>query len=158
MREPLLTTMQRGDFITAIDSNDPRDIEPILYQIIAELPQPNRDTLAFLMLHLQNVAESKYCKMPISNLSKIFGPTLVGYSDQKNKGQDIDSLLIETRQQVTIVEHLLNLPNDYWRTFINVNGLQARQNVPELKHTPSTESLFKSQRFFNTPLKSGNPG
>ena len=78
---------------------DKQDADAALYQAISELPQPNRDTLAFLILHLQRVSSSQECKMPISNLAKIFGPTLVGYSCQEPTAT---SMLSETRTQATV--------------------------------------------------------
>ncbi|XP_044742527.1 rac GTPase-activating protein 1-like [Chrysoperla carnea] len=148
LREPLLTNALRGDFIRAVEANDTEDIEPALYQTISELPQPNRDSLAFLMLHLQKISESKDCKMPITNISKIFGPTIVGYSIPE---PDFGNMLSETRQQVSVVEHLLKIPSDYWLTLINVHGLQPRPIVTELKQTISTDSLNYQGNYFRTP-------
>lgn len=79
---------------------DKQDADAALYQAISELPQPNRDTLAFLMLHLQRVSSSPKCKMPISNLAKVFGPTLVGYSSQEPSL----TMLHETKHQVAVKE------------------------------------------------------
>lgn len=50
-----------------------------MFQCISELPQPNRDTLAYIVVHLQKVAESTSCQMPIANLGKVLGPTIVGH-------------------------------------------------------------------------------
>ncbi len=48
-------------------------------EAIASLPSPNKDTLAFLILHLQRVAaQHEANKMPIVSLAKVFGPTIVG--------------------------------------------------------------------------------
>ena len=52
------------------------------FQAVSELPRPNRDTLAFLILHLQRVADSPDCMMPADNLAKVMGPTIVGYSSR----------------------------------------------------------------------------
>ena len=52
------------------------------FQAVSELPRPNRDTLAFLILHLQKVADSVVCKMSADNLSMVMGPTIVGYSSR----------------------------------------------------------------------------
>ena len=52
------------------------------FQAVSELPRPNRDTLAFLILHLQKVADSPDCMMPADNLAKVMGPTIVGYSSR----------------------------------------------------------------------------
>jgi Rac GTPase-activating protein 1 len=67
-------------YIQATSNPDETDGESALLQAVADLPQPNRDTLAFLVLHLRRVADCRQNKMTISNLAKILGPTVVGYS------------------------------------------------------------------------------
>ncbi|XP_076167684.1 rac GTPase activating protein tumbleweed [Ptiloglossa arizonensis] len=156
LREPLITVGLWADFVRATTITDKQDADAALYQAISELPQPNRDTLAFLVLHLQRVSSSPECKMPISNLAKVFGPTLVGYSCQEPSPT---SLLTETKNQVAIVENLLKIPSDYWANFVNPENLNSigTHKTIELRHTPSTESLLKrstSRGFFNTPLAS----
>ena len=99
LREPLITVGLWADFVRATTIPDKQDADAALYQAISELPQPNRDTLAFLILHLQRVSSSAECKMPISNLAKIFGPTLVGYSSQDPTAT---SMLSETKTQATV--------------------------------------------------------
>ena len=56
LREPLVTQSRWSDFAKAAELRDADDRKARLYQIISELPQPNRDTLAFLALHLQRYA------------------------------------------------------------------------------------------------------
>jgi Rac GTPase-activating protein 1 len=51
--EPLVTNLLWQDFVKAAENPDPDDSRALLYQAISELPQPNRDTLAFLIMHLQ---------------------------------------------------------------------------------------------------------
>ncbi|CAD6220394.1 GSCOCG00005036001-RA-CDS [Cotesia congregata] len=156
LREPLITVGLWADFVRATTISDKQDADAALYQAISELPQPNRDTLAFLVLHLQRVSSTPECKMPISNLAKVFGPTLVGYSSQEPSAS---SMLSETKTQAAIVESLLKIPSDYWANFVNpdcINDIGTPQ-AGELKHTPSTESLLKrtaTRGFFNTPLAS----
>jgi Rac GTPase-activating protein 1 len=53
LKEPLVTQLRWSDFAKAANLHDGEDCKARLYQIISELPQPNRDTLAFLILHLQ---------------------------------------------------------------------------------------------------------
>lgn len=155
LREPLITVALMGDFIRATTLTDKQDADAALYQAISELPQPNRDTLAFLMLHLQRVSSSPECRMPISNLATVFGPTLVG--NTSNKPSSI--MLNEIKHQVAVVENLLQIPSDYWATYVNPTNSNDiyTPKTGELKHTPSTESLLKrsiSRGFFNTPLSS----
>lgn len=51
--EPLVTRTLWHDFVRATENPDPDDARAAMYQAISELPQPNRDTLAFLIMHLQ---------------------------------------------------------------------------------------------------------
>lgn len=53
LREPLVTRARWADFVNAVEARDEQDIVPALYQTISELPQANRDTLAYMVLHLQ---------------------------------------------------------------------------------------------------------
>lgn len=80
LREPLIPTSLWIDFSNAVQATTPEKCRKSLYDAITQLPRANRDTLAFLILHLQRVAQSPVCKMPITNLSRVFGPTVVGYS------------------------------------------------------------------------------
>ncbi|XP_001605567.1 rac GTPase-activating protein 1 [Nasonia vitripennis] len=162
LKEPLITVALLDDFARAAAIRDKQDADAAMYQAISELPQPNRDTLAFLVLHLQRVSSNPECKMPISNLAKVFGPTLVGYSCQHPSPS---SMLSETKNQVAIVESLLNIPSDYWANFVNPEQLNdigtPKTSRLDLRHTPSTESLPALKRtatttkgFFQTPISS----
>lgn len=52
LQESLVTNALWNDFIQAVDGKDIREVAPCLYRAISDLPQPNRDTLAYIMLHL----------------------------------------------------------------------------------------------------------
>lgn len=99
LKEPLITMGLWADFAKAAFIRDKQDSDAALYQAISELPQPNRDTLAFLILHLQRVSSTPECKMPISNLATVFGPTLVGFSEENPSR---NKMLTETRNQHTV--------------------------------------------------------
>lgn len=49
--------------------------------------------------------------MPTTNLAKIFGPTVVGYSKQE---PDHAAILGETFIQQDVMLHFLNISNDFW--------------------------------------------
>lgn len=53
LKEPLITTLLWKDFTSAAEKTEAQDAAASLYQAISELPQPNRDTLAWLICHLQ---------------------------------------------------------------------------------------------------------
>ena len=61
----------------AILNDDDKDV---IGSVLA-LPAPMRDTLAYLILHLQKVAKhSSKNKMPLENLARVLAPTIIGYS------------------------------------------------------------------------------
>ncbi|XP_067002574.2 rac GTPase-activating protein 1 [Anabrus simplex] len=154
LREPLVTQSLWADFVRCLEPSDLVDRKALLYQVISELPQPNRDTLAYLILHLQRISESPECKMPALNLAKIFGPTLVGYSCSDPEPM---AMVNETRQAVGVVELMLSTESSYWASFVNVDSGYFTQQTPEVHRTPSVDALShqsSATRGFFTPLGS----
>ncbi|KFW70084.1 Rac GTPase-activating protein 1, partial [Pygoscelis adeliae] len=84
----------------------------------------NRDTLAFLMLHLLRVSCSPHCKMDVLNLSRVFGPTLVGHGSANPTPL---AIMEDTPRQCKVVARLLSLPTDFWRGFV---GTEQENLVP----------------------------
>ena len=120
LKEPLLTLKLWSDFAKASEIKDRDERLACIYQAVSQLPQSNRDTLAFLIIHLQRVAEATECQMPATNLAKIFGPTVMGYSsEQPEPMQMID----ETRKQTAVLLRLIEISSDYWTNFIEDNGI-----------------------------------
>lgn len=77
--------------------------------ILYNLPQANRDTLVYLILHLQNVGSVPECKMTFENLAQIFGPIFLGHSGEQicQKEEEFQSYL---------TEFMLNISSDYWKS------------------------------------------
>uniref|UniRef100_A0A8C6QN75 Rac GTPase-activating protein 1 n=1 Tax=Nannospalax galili TaxID=1026970 RepID=A0A8C6QN75_NANGA len=170
--KPLLTFRLSKAFMEAAEITDEDNSIAAMYQAVSELPQANRDTLAFLMIHLQRVAQSPDTKMDIANLAKVFGPTIVAHGvpnpDPVTMFQDINC---KHTWCLSVVGHLLSLPLEYWNQFLMVeqgntdtqhgNGsctprtpdvkvsLLGPVTTPEfqLVKTPLSSSL--SQRFYN---------
>ncbi|XP_078475479.1 rac GTPase-activating protein 1 [Lampetra planeri] len=171
LKEPLLTFALNGTFMAAAEIPDEDNSVAAMFQAIDELPQANRDTLAFLMLHLQKVAQSLDCKMDAYNLARVFGPTLVGHATADPSPM---VMLQDTRRQPAVIERLLSLSPDYWSKFVSAgdsrrpddtygtpdqrtpigSSMLGPLTTPEMVHgptptkTPSTSSL--SQRFKST--------
>ncbi len=85
-------------------------------EAIQDLPEANRDTLAFLILHLQRISEQPDCKMPISNLARVFGQSIVGNSSANLPNVEI---INEVKLQHQIVENLIRLPSAFYQSFID---------------------------------------
>ncbi|XP_031628223.1 rac GTPase-activating protein 1-like [Contarinia nasturtii] len=155
LREPLIPSNLWKNFSNAVQSIEEKKIERQLYNAIDLLPQANRDTLAYLILHLQRVANSKTVQMPIENLAKIFGPTVLGYSCS-----DIDhhAILSETMVQKDVMENLLKIPANFWARFINAVSTRADSQkagkysffgTPNARLLNST--IRKERKIFTTP-------
>nr|XP_006629297.1 PREDICTED: rac GTPase-activating protein 1 [Lepisosteus oculatus] len=118
LKEPLLTFRLNRAFMEAAEISDDDNSIASMYQTISELPQANRDTLAFLIIHLQRVAQSPDTKMDISNLARVFGPTILGHAVPD---PDPMTILQDTKRQPKVMERLLSLPVEYWSQFMMVD-------------------------------------
>ena len=53
LKEPLITYTMWDSFVHIADLHDEMDVQNAVYSLIPDLPQPNRDTLSYVILHLQ---------------------------------------------------------------------------------------------------------
>ena len=103
-------------------------------EVIAQLPPANKDTLAFLILHLQRVASySEANKMPMASLAKVFGPTIVGHAVPNPEPSVIWK---DTQLQPKVMERLLGITGDYWRQYLS----PMDNPEPPTSPTPSVQS------------------
>ncbi|KAM4796585.1 rac GTPase-activating protein 1 [Rhinophrynus dorsalis] len=140
LKEPLLTFRLNKAFMEAAEINDEDNSVAAIYQAVNALPAANRDTLAFMLIHLQRVAESPDTKMDVSNLSKVFGPTLVG-----NAVPDPDpmTMLQDTKRQHRVMERLMSLPAEYWNQFMMVENMHPAHIIENANayNTPQTPDM-----------------
>ncbi|XP_061641543.1 rac GTPase-activating protein 1-like isoform X1 [Phyllopteryx taeniolatus] len=180
--EPILTFGLNKTFMEAAEIHDDGNSLALLYHTISELPQPNRDTLACLMIHLQKVSKSVDTKMDVTNLAKVFGPTLVGHAVPN---PDTMTILSDTSRQPRVIEHLFSIPTSYWNQYAYPGNLDMADTnftetpnrdvsilgpltTPEhqMTKTPSSSSLSKRmmQTLSSTTIFAGkskasaNPG
>lgn len=137
LKEPLLTFRLNKTFMEAAEISDEDNSIAAMYQAVSELPQANRETLAFLMLHLQRVAQSPDTKMDVTNLAKIFGPTIVAHAVPD---PDAMTLLQDTKRQPKVVERLLLLPVEYWSQLM----LVEQENI-------DPAHIIENTNAFSTP-------
>uniref|UniRef100_A0A3B4XSJ6 Rac GTPase-activating protein 1 n=1 Tax=Seriola lalandi dorsalis TaxID=1841481 RepID=A0A3B4XSJ6_SERLL len=145
LKEPLLTFRLNRPFMDAAEVSDDDNSIALMYQTIGDLPQPNRDTLAFLVLHLQRVADSLDTKMDIRNLARVFGPTIVGHAVPN---PDPMTILQDTKRQPKVVERLLALPVGYWGQFV-----MAENEQPNLDHL-----IIENANCYATPERASMLG
>ncbi|TSS48077.1 Rac GTPase-activating protein 1 [Bagarius yarrelli] len=140
LKEPLLTFRLNSNFMEAAELADEDNSTALMYQTISDLPQPNRDTLAFLMVHLQRVAQSTDTKMDVINLARVFGPTIVGHAVPD---PDPMTILNDAKRQSKVVECLLRLPTAYWNQFLMVEQ-DHHQGHPD-------HMIIENSNVYSTP-------
>ncbi|XP_030256750.1 rac GTPase-activating protein 1 isoform X2 [Sparus aurata] len=125
LKEPLVTFRLHRTFMEASELTDEDNSTAVMYRTISELPTANRDTLAFLMLHLHRVMRSPQCQMDQNNLARVFGPTIVGHGMSEPPPTTI---MRDTNTQPKVVSRLLSIPEAYWR---RVLGIQTNQSYSQ---------------------------
>lgn len=149
LKQPLLTESLNEEFKLAAEKNSLN----YLYDVIGKLPHENRDTLAFLIVHLQKVADSEQCKMPRNNLSRVLSPTLMGNFTTTS----IDAAMKENKRNGKVIDALLSMPPSYWEGILNRNDQREDAMSPgQAPDTPGTPEMLKVQPgMYNAPSSTG---
>ncbi|XP_072291574.1 rac GTPase-activating protein 1 [Eucyclogobius newberryi] len=131
--EPLVTFHLHPLFMEAAELDDESGTV-ILYKAITELPPPNKDTLAFILLHLHKVMVSAECHMDHSNLCRVFGPTLIGHALAEPSPTTI---MRDTASQHKVTSRLLSVPVDYWKRVLSQTEQTTSYAPPLVSGTPT---------------------
>ena len=115
------------------DQENPDQEKALIMQTVEELPTANRDSLAFVMVHLIRVVQSVGNQMESRALAKIFGPTIVGHS---MVDPPMTEILAENPKQIKVMEALFRIPEDYW------NGLLLTTNSWEPNQCTTLYTIF----------------
>lgn len=85
--------------------------------------------------------------MPLSNIAKVFAPTLIGSADLSH---DQHKMYAEAMIQVSIMENLLRLPTSYWNKFTSIGGYPGgtAYNEPPTKDNDFLSKYFGSMNLF----------
>lgn len=155
--EALIPRIAWRDFVELSSLESEEERRTRFREEIMNLPNANRDTLAYLMLHLHRVADVIENKMTISNLAKVFGPTVLGYSMRDPPSTQITE---ELKKQNQVTELLLNLDDEFWQSIIDLDKYSyLTQTTRTSKSRPSVGSRLvggKVNSGLITPLKSKN--
>lgn len=141
LNEHLVTYDTWYRFTKACDIQNEIDRISTLEEAILDLPDPNRDTLSFIILHLQRISETPECKMPVSNLARVFGQSIVGNSSPNAPNVDI---INEVRLQHQVVENLIKIPSSFYQSFIDGSGDQNQYRL--FRNTTKTPEHMKKSR------------
>ena len=118
---PVCTTIYTISYLFSytLDQENPDQEKALIMQTVEELPTANRDSLAFIMVHLIRVCQSQGNQMESRGLAKIFGPTIVGHS---MIDQPMTEILAENPKQIKVMEALFRIPEEYWNGILTANN------------------------------------
>ncbi|KAI6190967.1 hypothetical protein M3Y97_00176100 [Aphelenchoides bicaudatus] len=142
LKDSLIPRSSYNEFMKADDDDR-------LAEALGELPDPNRDTLAYLCLHLQKVAmNAAQNKMTIENLAAILCPTILGNNAELNTlgyagGRNIDQTrndpFEEVARQRIVLERLLKMSSEFWSDYLNTRT--CSQAFTPINTTPKTHRV-----------------
>ncbi|OWZ38970.1 GTPase activating protein [Cryptococcus neoformans Tu259-1] len=102
--EPLLTYGLYNAFIEAARYDNDRLRHIRLHEQVNELPDPNYATLKFFMGHLDRIRRKESInQMSVSNLSIVFGPTLLGAPPEEG-GLNLEHMSFQCKAIETILD------------------------------------------------------
>ncbi|EYC14871.1 hypothetical protein Y032_0039g55 [Ancylostoma ceylanicum] len=138
LRDPLIPKSSREEFIRAAQT----DNHLALNNAVCDLPQPNRDTLSYLMLHLQKIEALKELnKMTFENIARCMAVAIMG---QPARERDIQLASDLAREKERSVLQMLKMSPDYWRQFLKPgdgepesSGMGRTPAAPTTPYQPS---------------------
>uniref|UniRef100_A0A8C5PF73 Rho GTPase activating protein 9 n=2 Tax=Leptobrachium leishanense TaxID=445787 RepID=A0A8C5PF73_9ANUR len=102
--EPLIPYSMFDEFVAAVQIADATERLQTIKELVRSLPDPNYDTLEYMMTHLKSVMEcSESNRMSTQNIGIVFGPTLM--RPEKELFCNIAANMVYQNQ---VVEHFLS--------------------------------------------------
>lgn len=127
------------------------------YFIGVDLPTANRETLAYLMLHLHAIAkQSDKNLMTKESLAKALAPTIVGNSC---RNPPTSTILQENKTQLQIMLTLFEIEEDFWLKYVHKEPAGKTASLgtrlleaPQSSSGVKTRSSTRTSRFIGATL------
>ena len=129
-------------FLISTALTDDDDSLSGMYQCVSELPSANRETLAAIIIHLQKVSTSSETQMSVSNLAKVFGPTLIGHRSANPTHME---MLDDTKAQPVVCPH-------YHFKIDVIQNILSNQQTRSLVGSLTYQKKSKSHKNANTSI------
>lgn len=125
--EPLITTTLWREFNRVAATKDKIDRINLLEETLDQLPPPNRETLAFLMKHLQHVLEME--RVGCYHLKRTFAPFVVGNSQRNLTSVEIErEKEIQTILMTCFLDEYTEYCNGGWDKVLNYESCKEAMN------------------------------
>lgn len=116
LKESLIPPCSREAFIDAALIKCSHTKDATIKSLVKNLPEANRDTLAFLIPHLQRISSCPDADIPIRCMATEFSKLLMGHSDV------VGAELMETKLVVGAVEALLHISPGFWNKVLEASA------------------------------------
>lgn len=136
--EPLITRLLWHDFATAAALAVKHDRENAFYTPIAQLPDCNRHSLAYLCKHIHTIRSQPQCRMTYETLATVFASLIVGQSGSKTMPHEMRG---EKAVQKSIMLCLLqDIPSTYWNHVLALPRPGCQTRLSRHSSSASTRS------------------
>ncbi|KAM9320450.1 rho GTPase-activating protein 9 [Gastrophryne carolinensis] len=110
--EPLIPFSMFDEFVSAVQIPDQSERIETMKDLVSNLPEPNYDTLKYIVCHLNSVKEQcEKNRMTTQNIGIVFGPTLM--RPEKELFSNIAANMVYQNQ---VVEHFLTYSEELFST------------------------------------------
>lgn len=119
----------------------------LLKKVICELPLPHRDSLAFLIRHLNFVANCERITLMNRNaLASIFAPTIIGNSEFCP--QSSIELQSEIPKQIMVMTALFEIEDQFWQQLLTDNNFSIQSSFKRVakKKSSTIDTLADQQQ------------
>nr|XP_027199701.1 rac GTPase-activating protein 1-like [Dermatophagoides pteronyssinus] len=119
----------------------------LLKKVICELPLPHRDSLAFLIRHLNFVANCERITLMNRNaLASIFAPTIIGNSEFCP--QSSIELKREIPKQIMVMTALFEIEDQFWQQLLTDNNFSIQSSFKRVakKKSSTIDTLADQQQ------------
>ncbi|XP_044143020.1 rho GTPase-activating protein 9 isoform X2 [Bufo gargarizans] len=137
--EPVIPFCFFDEFIAAVQMTDVDEKVQILKELIRNLPEPNHDTLNYIVCHLNSVREhSEINRMTTQNIGIVFGPTLM-----RPEKEQFANIAANMAYQNQVVETFLTHYDEIFQ-----DSTEEYRNLP----CAEPECVSKPHIILSTPL------
>uniref|UniRef100_A0A1I7TM02 Rac GTPase-activating protein 1 n=1 Tax=Caenorhabditis tropicalis TaxID=1561998 RepID=A0A1I7TM02_9PELO len=137
LKDPLIPRTSRQELIAASNlySTDPDNGRLALNRVICELPQANRDTLAYLFIHWRKViAQSSRNKMNCEAMARMVAPAVMGHPIKQTQSQAIAGRDMQDCHRA--ITALFEFDDVYWQRFLGTptSSIASSNQIEVARH------------------------
>ncbi|CAI2349344.1 unnamed protein product [Caenorhabditis sp. 36 PRJEB53466] len=135
LRDPLIPRSSRQELISAAKTywTDPDNGRLALNRVICELPQANRDTLAYLFIHWRKViSRAEFNNMNIDNMARILSVAVMGPMKSVLQSSQTEARYLQDCERT--LKALFEFDDGYWQRFLGALSTRTAVVAEPMRH------------------------